>query len=129
MDNNEWFECGARIGDLVQSAVDSSNFKELNKSITDALNDSIDAMQQSLRDGIVVGSEAEAQATIKSYHDQIEADKVHAQQIADKSTSGTQTSQENPAVPKADGETTEGPEEEAAPGEAAEEEFVDEGGE
>ena len=69
------------------------------------------------------------QATIKSYHDQIEADKVHAQQIADKSTSGTQTSQENPAVPKADGETTEGPEEEAAPGEAAEEEFVDEGGE
>ena len=88
-----------------------------------------DAMQQSLRDGIVVGSEAEAQATIKSYHDQIEADKVHAQQIADKSTSGTQTSQENPAGPKADGETTEGPEEEAAPGEAAEEEFVDEGGE
>ena len=88
-----------------------------------------DAMQQSLRDGIVVGSEAEAQATIKSYHDQIEADKVHAQQIADKSTSGTQTSQENPAVPKADGETTEEPEEEAAPDEAAEEEFVDEGGE
>ena len=51
MDNNEWFECGARIGDLVQSAVDSSNFKELNKSITDALNDSIDAMQQSLFGG------------------------------------------------------------------------------
>ena len=48
MDNNEWFECGARIGDLVQSAVDSMNFNQLNKSITDALNDSIDAVQESV---------------------------------------------------------------------------------
>lgn len=67
-----------------------------------------DAMQQSLRDGIIVDSEAEAQATVKSYHDQIETDKVHAQQIADKSTSGTQTSQANPAVPKADEPAGEG---------------------
>ena len=67
-----------------------------------------DAMQQSLRDGIIVDSEAEAQATVKSYHDQIETDKVHAQQIADKSTSGTQTSQANPAVPKANEPAGEG---------------------
>ena len=47
----------------------------------------------------VVASEKEAEATIESYREQIAADKAHAQQVADKSTAGTETSTDNPAVP------------------------------
>ena len=48
MDNKDWFDCGARIGDLVQSAIDSKNYQHLNESITDAINDTIDALQKNL---------------------------------------------------------------------------------
>ena len=66
------------------------------------LEDLPDTVQQSLREGLVVGSESEAHATVESYREQIETDRQHAQQMADKSTAGTDTSPENPAVPKAD---------------------------
>ncbi len=73
-----------------------------------------DATQAKLAEGIVVASEAEAQATVTSYHDQIETDKAHAQQVADKSTEGTETSTEKPAVPVADTQEQEGGDEDGA---------------
>ena len=66
------------------------------------LSDLPDAVQQHVREGIPVSSEDEAHSTIESYREQIESDKAYAQQVANKSTEGTETSQSNPAVPKSD---------------------------
>jgi len=49
MNEKDWFDCGARIGDLVQSAIDSNNFQQLNKAITDTINQTVDAVQDSLK--------------------------------------------------------------------------------
>ena len=49
MNEKDWFDCGARIGDLMQSAIDSNNFQQLNKAITDTINQTVDSMQESLR--------------------------------------------------------------------------------
>lgn len=43
---------GAQIGDLVQSAIDSNDFKQLNQSITDTINDTVNLMQRNMQDGI-----------------------------------------------------------------------------
>ena len=66
------------------------------------LSDLPEATQTHLREGVTVSSEEEAHATIESYREQIESDKAYAQQVANKSTEGTETSQDNPAVPKSD---------------------------
>lgn len=66
------------------------------------LSDLPEATQTHLREGVTVSSEEEAHATIESYREQIESDKAYAQQVANKSTEGTETSQSNPAVPKSD---------------------------
>lgn len=61
------------------------------------------SVQDSLRDGLRVGSEEEARVTIESYRDQIDADKSAAAVTADRSKTGTDTSSANPATPE--GET------------------------
>ena len=33
MDNKDWYQCGARIGELVQSAIDSQNFSSLSRAM------------------------------------------------------------------------------------------------
>jgi protein phosphatase len=71
----------------------------LSQSTTVQLSDLPEATQSNLHNGVVVASEKEAEATIESYREQIAADKAHAQQVADKSTAGTETSTDNPAVP------------------------------
>ena len=48
MDVKDWYNCGAKIGDLVQQAIDSNDFKQLNKAITDTINSTVDAVQDSL---------------------------------------------------------------------------------
>ena len=48
MNEKDWYECGAKIGDLVQSAIDSNNFQQLNKAITDTINQTVDSVQESL---------------------------------------------------------------------------------
>ena len=45
MDNKEWFEAGEKIGDLVQAAVDSSNYQALNESISKVIEDTLKAVQ------------------------------------------------------------------------------------
>lgn len=80
------------------------NLYELSETTTVKLKDLPEATQEKLFAGVVVASEKEAHATIQSYHDQIETDKSRAQQTADKSTIGTETSQQKPAVPKTEGQ-------------------------
>ena len=48
MNDKDWYECGQKIGDLVQSAIDSKNFQQLNKAITDTINQTVDSVQQSI---------------------------------------------------------------------------------
>ena len=43
MDSKDWYNCGAKIGDLVQNAIDSNNFKSLNDSIIRTISQSLDA--------------------------------------------------------------------------------------
>ncbi len=95
----------------------------LSETTTVQLTDLPDALQASLRNGIVVSSEDEAHRTVESYREQIETERAHAQQVADKSTVGTETSPESPAVPKTDQE----PEQESEA--SSEEANQDEGGE
>jgi protein phosphatase len=76
----------------------------LSETSTVQLADLPDAVQQSLREGIVVSGEDEAHRTVESYREQIETERAHAQQVADKSTAGTETSPDSPAVPKGDQE-------------------------
>ena len=48
MDSKDWYNCGAKIGDLVQSAIDSNNFKQLNEAITKTINETMEAVQSSI---------------------------------------------------------------------------------
>ena len=41
---------GAQIGDLVQSAIDSNDFKQLNQSITNTINDTVNLVQKNMRE-------------------------------------------------------------------------------
>ncbi len=50
MNNNDWYEAGQKIGDLVNDAVDNHNFKQLNESISAAINDVLDTLQRSVAD-------------------------------------------------------------------------------
>ena len=74
----------------------------LSETSTVQLEDLPEALRASLHEGVVVSSEAEAKATVKSYREQIKSDRERAQQVADKSTAGTETSQDNPAVAVSD---------------------------
>lgn len=61
-----------------------------------------DSVQASLRSGLRVESEAEAEATVNSYRDQIDQSKSNAAITADRSQTGTDISVDNPAVPEGD---------------------------
>ena len=89
----------------VNASLLGHNLYTLSETTAVQLKDLPEATQHYLHDGIVVSSEDEAHRTVQSYHDQIEADKTHAQQVADKSTAGTETSQDKPAVPASDTES------------------------
>ena len=49
MDNKDWYQCGARIGELVQSAIDSQNFSSLSRAIQETLNQTMERAAGSLR--------------------------------------------------------------------------------
>ena len=48
MDSKDWYNCGAKIGELVQSAIDSNNFKQLNDAITETINETMESVQGSI---------------------------------------------------------------------------------
>lgn len=84
----------------VNASILGHDLYALSETTTVQLADLPDATQANLRAGVVVNGESEAHATVQSYQEQIESEKAHAQQVADKSTAGTETSLDNPAVPK-----------------------------
>ena len=49
MDAKDWYNCGAKIGDLVQNAIDNQDFKRLNEMISDTISSTIDAVQEEMR--------------------------------------------------------------------------------
>lgn len=51
MDKQDWYDMGAQIGDLVQSAIDSNDFKQLNQSIADTINTTMNMVQKNVKDG------------------------------------------------------------------------------
>ncbi len=59
-----------------------------------------EATQKLLADGVVVESEDAARATIQSYREQIDASKTAAADAADKTTSSTDASPDNPVEPQ-----------------------------
>ena len=130
---NSWYVAANGETVAVYHGVNASLFGHdlyaLAETSTVKLSDLPDAVQDSLDEGIVASSEEEAHKIIEGYQEQIKADHDRAQQVADKSTAGTETSHDSPAVPKADAEPTttddDGGETEAADADDAN----DEGGE
>ena len=84
----------------VNASVLGHDLYKLEETSAVRVSDLPDAVQANLRDGITASSQREAQQTIQSYQKQIEADRTRAQQTADKSSTGTDTSPNKPAVPK-----------------------------
>lgn len=52
MKNQDFYDLGNQIQDIVQKAVDSSNYQELNQSIRKALNTAVDSGSQALKDAL-----------------------------------------------------------------------------
>ncbi len=48
MDNKDWYDCGAKIGDLVNRAIDSDNYRALSSNIAEVIGESLDAIQKNL---------------------------------------------------------------------------------
>ena len=51
MDKQDWYDMGAQIGDLVQSAIDSKNFRQLNQTITDTIRTTAELVQKNKASG------------------------------------------------------------------------------
>ena len=51
MDKQDWYDMGAQIGDLVQSAIDSKNFRQLNQTITDTIRTTAEMVQKNKASG------------------------------------------------------------------------------
>lgn len=49
MNKQDWYNMGAQIGDLVQSAIDNQDFQQLNQSITKAINETLDLVQKNMQ--------------------------------------------------------------------------------
>lgn len=47
--NNEWEKFGKDIQNIIEDAVDSQNFNQLNKNITNTINDAVGSIQQGLK--------------------------------------------------------------------------------
>ncbi len=62
------------------------------------LEDLPETVVKSLRDGVVVSSEAEAEATVESYRKQINADKTEAGNVAEKASNGADAATTKPVT-------------------------------
>jgi len=49
MKNNEWYDLGEKIRDTVQSAIDSQDFNQLNKTINNAVNSALDGVRTGIQ--------------------------------------------------------------------------------
>ncbi len=58
MDKQDWYDCGEKIGDIVSDAISNNDFRSLSASITNVLNESLDAMQKSMQRARAMQEEA-----------------------------------------------------------------------
>lgn len=63
MNKQDWYDCGEKIGDIVSDAISHNDFGALSESITDVLNESLDAMQKSMQRARRMQEEAMASVT------------------------------------------------------------------
>lgn len=99
MDKQDWYNMGAQIGDLVQSAIDSKDFKELNTTLTNALNATVDSVQKSMQEGIrraqnTAGQEYKAGSWRAAYERAAQAGERYTEQwrrAAERATTGSQS--------------------------------------
>ena len=52
MTKKDWHEAGDQIRDLVQNAIDSGDYSELNNTITNVVNDAVDGVQDALKNSL-----------------------------------------------------------------------------
>lgn len=50
MGKQDWYDMGAQIGDLVQSAIDNNDFQQLNRSIADTINSTLNLVQKNMQE-------------------------------------------------------------------------------
>lgn len=102
--NNSWYvgADGETVGIYqgIKAEVFGHPLSHIVETTSIKLSDLPETTQKSLAEGVAVASEQEARNTVKSYREQIDAQKVAAAETADKTTSTTNTSPENPATPK-----------------------------
>ncbi|MGI6007590.1 MAG: 5-bromo-4-chloroindolyl phosphate hydrolysis family protein [Ruminococcus sp.] len=58
MKNNEWYDLGEQIRDLVQSAVDSQDFRRLNQAVTGTINKAVSSAVDGVKKGMEKAGEA-----------------------------------------------------------------------
>ena len=124
--NNSWYvgADGETVGIYqgIKAEVFGHPLSHIVETTSIKLSDLPETTQKSLAEGVAVASEQEARNTVKSYREQIDAQKVAAAETADKTTSTTNTSPENPATPKGSTAPAQGQQEQqpAAPAEEPE---------
>ena len=100
--NNSWYVGidGETVGIYqgINAEVFGHPLSHIVETTTVKVSDLPETTQKSLVDGLPVASEQEAINTVKSYREQIDAQKVAAAETADKTTSSTNTSPDNPAA-------------------------------
>ena len=110
--NNSWYlaDNGGTVG--IYHGVNGSflgiPLSHLDETTSVQTKDLPTSVQESLAQGLTVSSEGEARSTVENYRDQIDADKSAAAVAANRSTTGTDTSADNPATPESSDDTRTG---------------------
>ena len=52
MKNNDWYDLGEQIRDMVQSAVDSQDFRKLNQTVSGTISRAVSSAAKSVKDGV-----------------------------------------------------------------------------
>lgn len=58
MKNNDWYDLGEQIKDMVQSAVDSQDFRKLNQTVSGVINQAVSSAADSVKKGMEKAEEA-----------------------------------------------------------------------
>ncbi len=67
MKSNEWYELGEQIRDMVQSAVDSKNFSQLNKTVSSTINKAVDSAVDGVKQGMKKATDAYETQNSRTY--------------------------------------------------------------
>ena len=88
MKNNDWYDLGEQIKDMVQSAVDSQDFRKLNQTVSGVINQAVSSAADSVKKGMEKAEEAfetrSAQYYEKYPNKEIKGDLKKANELEDK---------------------------------------------